>query len=70
MRAVYGCEHIRRTPEVAARLVRPDDAKLLKVSLNQPILLVQSVNVNEDGDVTEYRINRFRGDSMELVLGE
>ena len=65
---IYGCEPIRRQTNISARLVRPQDARLLKVALNQPILLVESVNVDCKDAVIEYGITRFRGDGMKLVL--
>lgn len=68
MRDTYGCDHIRRCTYISARLVRPQDARLLKLSLNQPILLVESINVDENDCVIEYGVTRFRGDRMELVL--
>ncbi len=68
MREAYDCDHIRRCTYVSARLVRHHDARLLKLSLNQPILLVESVNVDQHEQPIEYGVTRFRGDSMELVL--
>ncbi|BAZ89904.1 transcriptional regulator [Raphidiopsis curvata NIES-932] len=65
---VYGCDHIRRSTAVSARLVQPQDAILLQFSDNQPILLAESVNVDEGGNVIEYGVTRFRGDRMELFF--
>ena len=70
LKEVYGCEPIRRQTNISARLVRPQDARLLKIALNQPILLVESVNVERKDAVIEYGITRFRGDGMKLVLQE
>jgi len=68
LKNVYGCDHIRRWTDVSARLVKLQDARLLKIALNQPILLVESVNEDENGEVIEYTVTRFRGESMKLVL--
>ena len=65
---VYGCDHIRRSTAVSARLVQPQDAILLQLSDNQPILLAESVNVDQGGNVIEYGVTRFRGDRMELFF--
>ncbi|UJL34228.1 phosphonate metabolism transcriptional regulator PhnF [Cylindrospermopsis raciborskii Cr2010] len=65
---VYGCDHIRRSTAVSARLVQPQDAILLQLSDNQPILLAESVNVDQSGNVIEYGVTRFRGDRMELFF--
>ncbi|MFL0648780.1 UTRA domain-containing protein [Cylindrospermopsis raciborskii UAM/DH-BiRr] len=51
---MYGCDHIRRSTAVSARLVQPQDAILLQLSDNQPILLAESVNVDQGGNVIEY----------------
>lgn len=63
---IYGCDHIRRQTRLSARLVKPQDARLLELPLGQPILLAESVNVDQDGKVIEYGVTRFRGDRMEL----
>ncbi|WP_319422792.1 phosphonate metabolism transcriptional regulator PhnF [Pleurocapsa sp. FMAR1] len=68
MQEVYGCEHIRRSTYVSARQVRPQDARTLQIALNQSILLVESINEDQQGRVIEYGITRFRGDDMKLVL--
>jgi GntR family phosphonate transport system transcriptional regulator len=64
----YGCDHIRRSTTVSARLVLPQDARLLQLPLNQPILLAESVNVDRDGKVIEYGVTRLRGDRVEFVI--
>ncbi|MDY7005430.1 MAG: phosphonate metabolism transcriptional regulator PhnF [Cyanobacteriota bacterium] len=68
LREKYNSDHIRRTTNVYARIVRHEDASLLEVPLNHPILLAESVNVNQDGNIIEYGVTRFRGDRMELVF--
>jgi GntR family phosphonate transport system transcriptional regulator len=65
---VYGCDHIRRCTYISARSVRLYDARLLQLPLNQPILLAESINVDESGAVVEYGVTRFRGDRMKLVF--
>ncbi|MGF1677324.1 MAG: phosphonate metabolism transcriptional regulator PhnF [Rivularia sp. (in: cyanobacteria)] len=66
MQQLYNCDHIRRSTSVSARLIQPQDARLLQVALNQPILLVESVNLNQAGDIIEYGVTRFRGDKVQL----
>lgn len=68
LQQVYGCDHIRRSTCVSARLVQPQDAKWLQIPLNQPILLAESVNVDQTGNVIEYGVTRLRGDRMELFF--
>lgn len=64
----YGCDHIRRSTRISSRTVQPRDARLLELPLNDPILLTESINVDQYGQVIEYGITRFRGDRMELVF--
>jgi GntR family phosphonate transport system transcriptional regulator len=64
----YGYDHIRRSTRLSAQLAQPDDARLLKMPANGPVLLSESINVNQNGQVIEYGVTRFRGDRMELVL--
>jgi GntR family phosphonate transport system transcriptional regulator len=64
----YDCDHIRRNTRISAHLAQPDDARLLKMPANGPVLLSESININQNGVVIEYGVTRFRGDRMELVL--
>ena len=68
IREVYGRDHIRRSTRVSARVVRPQDARLLRLPLNHPILFAESINVDQDGLIVEYGVTRFRGDRMELIF--
>jgi len=68
LREQYGCDHIRRETVASARLVRAPHAQLLSLPLNQPILRVESINVDQSGQVIEYGVTWFRGDRMELVF--
>ena len=68
LRNRYDIDHIRQSTVVSARLVQPSDAKLLALSLNQPILLAESVNVDQSGRVIEYGVAKLRGDRMEMAF--
>lgn len=68
LRDRYSVDHIRLRTSVSARFVQPNDASLLALSLNQPILLAESVNVDQHGQVIEYGVTRLRGDRMEMVF--
>lgn len=68
LQEVYNCDRLRQSTRLSARQIKPDDARLLQVSLNQPILLVESINVDREGKIIEYEVTRFRGDRMELVV--
>ncbi|MGB3534864.1 MAG: phosphonate metabolism transcriptional regulator PhnF [Microcoleaceae cyanobacterium] len=68
VRQIYGYDHIRRQTQVSARVVQPEDARLLKLPLNYPVLFVESININQNNTVIEYGQTRFRSDRMELVF--
>ncbi len=65
---VYHCDHIRLSTCISARIVKEADARLLEVSLSHPILLAESINVNEEGILIEYGVTRFSGEMMEMVI--
>jgi GntR family transcriptional regulator, phosphonate transport system regulatory protein len=67
-REVYGCDHLRRCTTVSAQMVAPEDARLLALALNQPVLQVEAINVDQHGRVIEYGVTRFRSDRTELVI--
>ncbi|MBX2864126.1 MAG: phosphonate metabolism transcriptional regulator PhnF [Leptolyngbyaceae cyanobacterium MAG.088] len=64
----YACDHLRWSTRISARVARPRDARLLKMPGNSPILLSESINVDQSGITIEYGVTRFRGDRMELVM--
>lgn len=54
---------------VSAALPQGDDASLLGMPQNQPVLRVKSVNVCErDGTPVEYALTRFRADRIQLRI--
>lgn len=67
--SAYGCR-IRRTESlVTAVLPQGDDARMLGMPQNRPVLRVKSVNVDErDGTPVEYAITRFRADRIQLRI--
>lgn len=68
LRTEYERDHIRRQTRLSARAARPRDARLMRMSATSPILLSESINVDQTGMVIEYGVTRFRGDRMELVI--
>lgn len=48
--------------ELRARMVRPNDAKLLEVPLDSVVQLVDTITYNSDGIPVEYSVSRDRGD--------
>ena len=65
----YACTLRRIESLVSAALPQGDDAKLLGMPQNQPVLRVKSVNVSErDGTPLEYALTRFRADRIQLRI--
>lgn len=64
----YKCDHIRRSTRLSARLAKAKDARLLRMPATKPILLSESINVDQTGRVIEFTVTRFRGDRMELFI--
>ncbi|HES76486.1 MAG TPA: phosphonate metabolism transcriptional regulator PhnF [bacterium] len=61
---------LRRTESlVTATLPQGDDAQLLSMPNNSPVLRVKSLNVSEDTDQpVEYALTRFRADRIQLSI--
>ena len=68
IKEIYHHDHIRLSTSVSARIIEEADARLLEVALNHPILLAESINVDEHGTAIEYGVTRFSGEMMELVI--
>lgn len=64
----YRCDHMRRSTRLSARLPQAKDARILRMPATKPILLSESINVNQSGQVVEYGVTQFRGDRMELFI--
>ncbi|MDR2216477.1 MAG: phosphonate metabolism transcriptional regulator PhnF [Nevskiaceae bacterium] len=63
----YGLALRRTESLVSATLPQGDDASVLGMPRNQPVLKVKSVNVREqDGIALEYALTRFRADRIHL----
>jgi GntR family phosphonate transport system transcriptional regulator len=67
--ASYGCRLRRTESLVTAMLPQGDDARLLGMPQNRPVLRVKSVNVDDrDATPVEYAITRFRADRIQLRI--
>ena len=54
---------------ISALLATGEDAALLRIPLNRPILLVQTVNIDvETKKPVEYVISRYRADRVDLTI--
>ncbi|MEJ2403643.1 MAG: phosphonate metabolism transcriptional regulator PhnF [Candidatus Thiodiazotropha sp.] len=65
----YGFRLQRIESIISAQLPQGDDARLLSMAQNNPVLRVKSVNVCEsDGVPMEYALTRFRADRIQLRI--
>ncbi len=65
---IYERDHLRLNTYVSAQTIDPHDAQLLELPLNAPVMVTESINVDQHGRVIEYGVTRFRGDRVELIL--
>lgn len=68
LREVYGCDHLRRQTSIIARLIEADDAQFLRLQPSDIILVLKSINVDQNGRVIEHGIARFGGDQIEVIF--
>jgi len=69
LEANYGCRLRRSESLVTAVLPQGDDAKILGMPQNRPVLRVKSVNIDQrDSRPVEYAITRFRADRIQLCI--
>jgi GntR family transcriptional regulator, phosphonate transport system regulatory protein len=67
--SAHGCRLRRTESLVTAVLPQGDDARLLGMPQNRPVLRVKSVNLDErSGRPVEYAITRFRADRIQLRI--
>lgn len=65
----YGCVLRRTESLVTSQMPQGDDAQLLSMPQNRPVLRVKSVNIDQrDGLPVEYVITRFRADRVQLCI--
>ncbi|MFP4609566.1 MAG: phosphonate metabolism transcriptional regulator PhnF [Thiohalophilus sp.] len=65
----YGIELKRSESTISAVLPEADDARLLNMSRQSPVLRVKSLNLELNSDrPVEYAITRFRGDAAQLSI--
>ena len=69
--ALRGCgipDYFRRSTKVSARLPNMRDAQHLQMPRTQPVVVTESVNVDDSGRVIEYAVGRCAGQRMQIVF--
>jgi GntR family phosphonate transport system transcriptional regulator len=61
-------DYRRQVTRVSARLPSPQEAKLLKMPRNQPLLVTENVNIDASGQVVEYGVGRYPTPRVQIVF--
>jgi GntR family transcriptional regulator, phosphonate transport system regulatory protein len=61
-------DYTRRKTNITTRLPTSDEAKRLEQSIDLPVLVAESINVDQDGRPVDYAITRFAGDRVTLCV--
>ena len=61
-------DYRRQVTRVTARLPLPHEAELLQTPRNRPILLTESINVDQNGAVVEFGIARYPTPRVQIVF--
>jgi GntR family transcriptional regulator, phosphonate transport system regulatory protein len=61
-------DYTRKVTRVTARMPEEEEARLLAQPRNRPVLITESVNVDESGTPIEYGIARFAADRVQFVF--
>jgi GntR family phosphonate transport system transcriptional regulator len=64
----YGYQHRRQQTRISAQAPTLKDAERLAISPKTPVLISESININQTSDIIEYGLTRFRGDRMEVII--
>ncbi|HTB42775.1 MAG TPA: phosphonate metabolism transcriptional regulator PhnF [Acetobacteraceae bacterium] len=61
-------DYLRQMTRVTARLPTGDEAELLRMPRNRPLLLTENVNVDRAGQVVEFAIGRYPTPRVQIVF--
>lgn len=61
-------DYRRKESRVTAELVDPQDVAVLNVASGQPVLVVESLNLDADGEPMQYTRTRMAADRIQLVV--
>ena len=68
LHAVGVTDYLRQTTRVTARLPTADEAELLRMPRNRPLLLAENINVDRAGQVVEFAIGRYPTPRVQIVF--
>lgn len=68
LHAVGVTDYLRQMTRVTARLPTGDEAELLRMPRNRPVLLAENVNVDRAGQVVEFAVGRYPTPRVQIVF--
>lgn len=68
LHAVGVTDYLRQMTRVTARLPTSNEAELLRMPRNRPLLLAENVNVDRAGQVVEFAIGRYPTPRVQIVF--
>ncbi len=61
-------DYRRQTTRVTARLPQPHEADLLQMTRSRPILVTESINVDQNGAIVEFGVARYPTPRVQIVF--
>ena len=68
LKAVGVSDYLRQLTRVTARLPNAEEAELLRMPRNRPLLVTENVNVDRAGTVVEFGISRYPTPRVQIVF--
>lgn len=68
LHAVGVADYLRQTTRVTARLPGAEEAELLRLPRNRPLLVAENINVDRAGQVVEFAIGRYPTPRVQIVF--
>jgi len=61
-------DYLRQMTRVTARLPNADEAELLRMQRNRPLLVTENITVDRAGTVVEFGISRYPTPRVQIVF--
>ena len=68
LRSVGVSDYLRQTTRVTARLPTGEEAELLRMPRNRPLLLAENINVDHNGQIIEFAVGRYPTPRVQIVF--
>ena len=68
LRTVGVSDYLRQTSRVSARLPNAEEAELLRMARNRPVLVCENINVDRAGAVIEFAIGLYPTPRVQIVF--